>query len=552
MISFGRIVLCGLMMAGMLLSSASQLAAQAPAKPAVVVSLAKADKLLSDIGYLTRAAGAPEFGGLVTLMAGPYLQGIDAQRPAGVLLQFAGPQPTGVAFLPVSNLDAFLQQLENASIEVEDAGGGLKRIQVQRPIYLKHSNGWLFASDAENNLANVPQDPSASLGTLPEKYNLAVQLNVRSLDPGLIDMAVSEMKAGFERNLEAEDDEDKRKLQERVGRQSLESFVRLLQESDQLTVGWGVDAQKGTTFLDVDMTAVANTKLAQQMANYTQLKSSFTGMQVPDAAATLRFTSPIPPEEVAQAREALKAMREQAMSAIESDEKLRTAEARDAAKQIVGSLLDVLVATIEGGKVDGGAALMLGTDNVEFVAGGFVADGMSLQQQLKKLVALAKQSGENDAKIEDLKFNAEQHGGVDFHTFTVPVPADDEKARQALGDKLPVVIGTGTKSAFLGFGEDSSALLKRVIDASAKNGQPEVIPVELHVSLAPILEFAAAMEKDPIVKVLADTARRAAGKDEIHVTQKAINRGISVRVEVEEGVLQLIGTAAKARNNLGQ
>ena len=31
-------------------------------KPAVVVSITKLDKLLGDIGYLTRAAGTPEFG----------------------------------------------------------------------------------------------------------------------------------------------------------------------------------------------------------------------------------------------------------------------------------------------------------------------------------------------------------------------------------------------------------------------------------------------------------------------------------------------------------
>ena len=101
MTSLGRLVIGGLAAFSTLLGSAPTLFAQNASKPAVVISIAKFDKLLGDVGYLTRAAGAPEFGGLVTLMAGPYLQGIDTRRPAGVYLRFNGPMPTGVAFLPV-------------------------------------------------------------------------------------------------------------------------------------------------------------------------------------------------------------------------------------------------------------------------------------------------------------------------------------------------------------------------------------------------------------------------------------------------------------------
>jgi hypothetical protein len=266
--SIGRMIICGLIAVGAGLAWAGELLAQ-NAKPAVVISIANSDKLLADVGYLTRAAGLPEMGGLVTLMAGPYLQGFDARRPAGVLLQFSGPVPSGVAFLPITNLDQVVKQLEGNSIEVEDAGGGVKKVQLQRSIYFKQNGSWVFVSDAERALARLPSDPVASLGGLTDKYSLAVQVNVRSIDPAIIDMAVSELKAGFERSLEAEADQEKRQLQERVGRQSMESIVRLLQESDQLTIGWGVDSQAGKTYLDFTMTAVAGTKLAEQMALYS-------------------------------------------------------------------------------------------------------------------------------------------------------------------------------------------------------------------------------------------------------------------------------------------
>jgi hypothetical protein len=542
-------ILCGTAALAALLAPAGPLAAQSIAKPAVVISVAKADKLLADVGYLTRAAGAPEFGGLVTLMAGPYLQGIDSRRPAGVHLQFAGPQPTGLAFLPVADVNVIIKQLEDSSIEVEDAGGGVKRVQLQRPVFFKQNGGWVFVSDAQQNLANLPQDPSVSLGGLHEQYDLAVQVNVRNVDPMLIDMAVSEMKAGFDRTIEAEEDQDKRQLQERIGRQSLESFVRLLRESDQLTIGWGVDGQKGSTFIDFGYTAVAGTKLAQQLAAYQNLSSSFAGFELPGAAATLRVTAPVDKEEVDQIREALKAMRDQASKAIDEDEDLPSAEARRAAKQIMGALIDVLIATLEGGKLDGGAAVLLAPGSINLVAGGLVADGMAVQSQVKKLVALAQQSGKNDAKIEDVRFNVGKHKDVDLHTFSVPVSNDDERARRVFGEKLSVALGTGAKSVYLAFGPGSLDLVKRVMDSS---GAPRpVSPFELNVSLSPIMAFAAAAENDPIVKALAESIKQSNGKDRVRITQKSVERGVSARLEVEEGVLQMIGAAAKARNNAG-
>jgi hypothetical protein len=263
------------------------------------------------------------------------------------------------------------------------------------------------------------------------------------------------------------------------------------------------------------------------------------------------MTMPVPPEELAQAREGLKTMREQALKAIDDDTALPSDSARRAAKQIVGALADVLVATLEAGKVDAGAALLLAPKSIELVAGGFVADGMAVQVQLKKLAELARQSGQNGAKIDEVRFNVAKHQGVDFHALAIPIPEDEEQARKALGEKLEITIGTGPKSAYLALGNGSANLVKRVIDVSAASAQKEVTPLELYVALTPILEFAAAAENDPVVKLMAEAVKRSAGKDHVRLSQTATQRGVTARLEIEEGVLQLIGVAAKARNNLG-
>lgn len=518
-------------------------------KPAVVVSIASLDKVLGDVGYLTRAAGMPEAGGVVTLMAGPYLQGLDTKRPAGLFLQFAGPQPTGVAFLPVKDLDQVLQSLENNNIEVEDGDGGLRKINLQRPIFLKEKGGWAFISDNDANLENLPADPSKLLAGLSDKYNLAVQLNVRSIPEELIDMAVSEMKNGFERNLENETDEDKKALQEKVGRKQIENFTRLLQESDQLTLGWGVDSKAGKVFLDFGLTAVADSRLAKQMDGYSKLTSTVGGIELADAAATMRFTIPLDEDDIEQVQETLEAARDQALKGIDEDSKLKDGDAKEVAKDVVTAIFDVLIDTADEGKFDGGLAVSLDPKAVHVVAGGFVADGEEIQDQLKELAKLAEESGDDDVSLEDLKFNAAKHKGVDLHTFSVPVPDDEEQAQQLFGKSLDVVVGTGEQSAYVALGKESTDLLKKVLDDSASASQKTVIPFSLNVSLAPILGFAASVDDDEMVKLLAKTIQEAAGKDHIRVTQRGVARGTSVRLEVEEGVLRLIGAAAHAQNN---
>jgi hypothetical protein len=116
-----------------------------------------------------------------------------------------------------------------------------------------------------------------------------------------------------------------------------------------------------------------------------------------------------------------------------------------------------------------------------------------------------------------------------------------------LGEKMLTVIGTGATSVYFAFGNDSMELLKQVIDGSAA-ATGETSPMTLNVSLAPIMAFAASVDDDPIVAGLSEALKKGQGKDHIAISSKAIPRGVAYRVEVEEGVLQLIGQAAKLKN----
>ena len=516
--------------------------AQQIAQPAVVVSIASVDELLANVGYLTRAAGTPDVGGLITLMAGQYVQGLDTKRPAGLFVDLAGPMPTGVAFLPVADFGAIIAKIEEQLGEPEDLGNGIRKIALQREIFFRERGGWVFVSDSIANLENAPRDPTATLGDLPSKYEIAVRLNVQRIPLQLRQMAIAQIREGFEGSLANALETEDREFQEQFGRRGVENVVSFIEDSETVTLGWGVKSDEGITFIDVDVRARPATKLAERFALLDGGTTGFSGFLLPGAAAHLHFTSTATKEDIDQAKLMLKMVRKKVNQEIDEDDDLSTDAARREAKDIVGTLLDVAERTVDAGKFDGGGALYLNEGKLQLVAGGTISDGKAIEDALKRLVKLAK-SVENDPNLDKIRFNAESHRGVDLHTLTVPLPADEDDARRVLGENLPIALGTGGREVYLSFGQGSLTRLKAVIDQSASAGAVPAQPLTFDIALRPILSFAASIENDPAVTMLADAL--VDGQDHVSVTATAVPQGFSYRIQVQEGVLKLIGQAAK-------
>ncbi len=513
-------------------------------KPALVVSIASADVLLGDINYLTKAAGSPELGGFINLMAGQYVGGLDTTKPSGVYIHVVGTEPVGVAFVAVSDFDQVVAKIEDSVGELEDVGGGVRKLTLQREIFIKQQGQWAFISDSAANLNDLPEDPTKMLGDLNEQYNLGVRVGVQSIPQDLRRMAMAEIKKGFEQAMAAQAaDEEERELQENLGRQSLESLEEFMEEADEITIGWGVDKEAGKTYIDFSVTALDGSKLAAKVAESTSATSAFSGFLMPDAAATLHFTSQVSGQDKTQLVEMLKVLKTSAAEEIQNDDDIPNEKVRELAQQFVDSMVDILAATVETGKVNGGGAVLLNDDAVQFIAGGHVADGRAVEKELKKLVELAKEAGAG-AELESIKFNAAKHKDVDLHTFTVPIPADEVDARRVLGDRLDVVVGTAPQAAYVAFGKNSTELLKRVIDDSAA-AQTAGPPIAVTVSLGKILDFASSFQSEPIVTAMANGLQDAAGKDKVSILGTAIERGVRYRIEVGEAVLGLIGTATQ-------
>lgn len=515
-------------------------------KPVVVASLASSDEILSDILYLTEAAGVGDFGRIAALMASSFTASMDKTRPTGVYATMVDESDVRVlSFVPVKDLKMLLMSLEQQIGKPEDLGGGVLRVAGDRPqpMYIKEADGWAFVANRQEDLNDLPKEPIAILDGLDKKYTVAVRLNVCNIPAVLREMAISELRRGFQDRVAQELREKQAEMMRKAGGTLLKSIVQFVEETDHVTLGWEVDKAGKRTYLDVNVTAQEGTDLAKQMASIQHATSAFAGFLLPGAAMTLHAHGQSSEADVEQVTTMLAQLREQAMQGIDRDGKLANDDERQTAKSIVNELLDVADATVKAGKMDVGAALVVQPGSLGFVAGGFVADGEKLADAVKKLAGLAARK---DPNFPGITFDAETHEGVTFHTAKIPLRKANEQVRTILGDPMELVIGTGKQSAYVSFGKEPSRLLKSVLDGSVADSDKKLPPSQLRVSLTPILTFVAATDPNPQVLAALESVKQHAGNDAVSVTGLPIPDGFTVRLELDEGVIKAIGAAGKS------
>ena len=352
------------------------------------------------------------------------------------------------------------------------------------------------------------------------------------------------MEQGLQRK-EGEDDETyegRRKMAEA----QMQQVERMVNEIDDITFGWAIDAKQQKTYVDFVYRFVAGSKMAKQIASYDKPHTNFAGFYQPDAAVTANFASKADPELIKEDMEQFSTMigtmRKQAEKAIDEESELPDDASREALKGAMNDFLDAAEATIEGGQMDGGAAIVLHPDSLTAVAGFLVKDPAKIESGLKKIAEV----GAKEPDFGGVQWNAANHAGVNFHTMSVPVPEDQEDARKMLGEKVDVAVGIGPDAVYVAIGRDNLDAINKAIDASRVEPNKEVSPFELSISLGPIMETAAAANEKPeeqeTLQAIADMLQNnAQGRDHIRLTGQFIQNGLRYRIEAEEGVLRAVG-----------
>jgi len=531
-------------------------AAQDAPKNLVTVAFSGYDRMAADIDYVAKLIGNPavtkQLQEMKKAAQDMSLGGVDGTRPWGAVVQvnsaggiMPGPDDFSVlAFVPVKDFAKLKETLEKLEVEVKDAGDGVVEIDTGRPLYLKEKGGWVFVGMSPEALKDTPADPSALLGDLSKRHHLAARISVKNIPQFYRKMFLAQMQVGAQaalRRLPNEGD-DEYAMRLNVTKQMLQQVTTMVNDLDELLLGWGVDRTKGTTFIDFEMTAVAGTKTAGDFAQLAQAKTNFAGFNLPGAALSGNWVGAFSDSDVVQMKSALSALKDKAIKDLK-DEGLDGDELK-LATQVIGDLFGVIQKTIENKKADMGVVLVLNPGAAAFVAGGLIADGDKLEKVLKQVAEVMGKEDPDMAKM--IKLDADKHQGVRFHTFTMPVP--EPEAVKVIGQNLEVIVGISDQSLYVALGGDTAKALKQVIDQSKANPDKAVSPLQVSIAAAPILKFASAVAPDgpekQIVGMLAAGLEQSGGKDHISLSTKGIPNGAATRLEIEEGILKAMSMMA--------
>lgn len=512
-------------------------------EPMVVVSATNLQTLLEDIKYVTELAGMADAGKMAVMMARPYTAGLDKSRPVGFAVS---PQFQPLVFLPIDDLKTTLSVLKDQIGEPQDAGDGIMElVSCPLPVFIKEQNKWAFVSQTMDGLKDLPADPAALLGKLPNQYDLAVRAFIQRVPKEYRDMAIQQMKTGAEEGLRKRDGESEESYTARrkMVEEQIKQMATLFTEADELTFGARIDRKESVCQLDMLFTALPESKLARQCQSLGKAQSQFNSLVKDPAAFRLLFASTIAAEDMEQAVSSLESMRQVAMSEIDRSRDIPDAETRVLARQVANDLLDVLMETVKSGRMDGAVSVKLDTQDVSLALAAYVANPKKMEETLTK----AFQQLEQKAELPPLKLNVESHGGVQFHRLSVPVPAAEEKARLMFGSTLDLTLGFGKDTMYVSLGERGLSQVKAVIDQLATTPPvPLKRPIQATFGVSEILTFARVMDDSPILSGIMDIANEVKGQDNIRLIIQPILNGVGYRTEIEQGVIKILGKAALA------
>lgn len=514
----------------------------------LTVVVAPLDRVLQNVSYLTTAAGSPEMGGFIGVIAATYTEGLDRTRPVGLIVPVVEGVPSPLLMLPVQDLDVFLKRLEQQLGQPEELDDGTLVVTVGgNLLYLRETDGgWAVAAQQRPYLDNAPADPMQVLGGMSKEYDVAVRLNVAAIPVQLRDIMLAQLEQGFQQGLQSqESDAEGRQAAQQMGRQMVDQLKQLISQTESLQVGWVTVPSEGVMHVDVMTEAQSGTDLAQQINEQKPIPSRFGWVIQPDAAAYVHAASSFGEQTKKQAELQMDQVSQMISKGLEDavEEGKLDSQARSQIDAIAKDFLDLVRQQIQLGKSDTGVLVRTDGNQLRIVGGGAIADGSKVADLLQRLAQLVQ----DQPNAPEFKFNEASYSGVNLHRVIADLPQDEEEARKIFGDSVTITVGTAAEAVYFAVGPGSEALLKQLIDSAgtAAPASGDAL-AQINISLAPIFEFAQWVKPNAGLDMALQSLRQTPGKDGIHIVSQPVENGQKVRLTVQEGLLRAAGAVAKA------
>ena len=461
----------------------------------------------------------------------------------------------GCGFLPVTDVKKARELVESLGAKVEAGQQGVFKVTGKggrKSVYVKElPGGWLFVAEKPDVLAHLPTiDPLALLGGLEKQYDAAVRLDLSNVPAAWRQPLLSKIRAGIARESSRRWFESE---QDFAIRQKVLAFVEAaltgaVEDLDQATLAWSLDAAGGKVRVDFSVAAREGTPTAQRFAELPGGGSQFAAFRLPGAALSANWTTKIPAPKIDLLTAIADVVRDRALADIDRNDQHKPAEEVRDARKLVGEAADLLEKTIRSGHCDGGLAVLSDANSLTAVAGAYVADGAQLDKSLRFLVQRVTEK--NAAVGERFHLDAARVKDVRVHTVSIPIAAD-AKLVALIGEPLEAAIGVGPQSVYLAVGREPLAAMRRVIESAQAGGSPSAPLVQVSLDVRRVAELVAAVGKPrdrPKAARVAAELKRLQGGDHVDLAVEPIAHGVRWRLEVEPAVVKLVVRQALTAN----
>jgi hypothetical protein len=515
-------------------------------KPVVAVTLPSYNALVKDVAYVAKLVGMEGAEKKIEEAADAFaggLEGLDKSKPLGFVVNTDGAGFTPLVFLPVTDADKLLKSL-GAFVASEDAGDGVKKLTstmgAGQAAYLKTKGGWAYVAQNAEALATLPEDPLKSLGGLDKDYDVATRLYLQNVPDLWRSLIINGVEQGVKATLRQKPDESEEEfaVRKKLVQAQVDNLVAMINDMDQVTLGWNVDATGKKVYLDIGTTVLADSKTAKKLAEqYKDLKTDFGGFFRDDAVVAMNGVSKITAEDATATAATFSELRKQLMDQLEKSDDFDNEAQKAKVKELANKMMDVLDGMIKGGRFDAGLAV-LGDGPFTIAYGMYVPDPAAAEKAVKDVIKLAEEEG----LLAKVEYDAEKKGDVRYHRITPNLGGKDEEVSKVLGPEPKIIVGIGKNALYVGVGSVASKTLQLLIEESKAAAGKPALPMQFSVALEPILKFVAKQDPDnEIIKALTESV--AGGQDHVRITGRPIPNGQIARIEVEEGVVKLIAAS---------
>jgi hypothetical protein len=536
-----------------------------PAAPSVYVVVAGSDELLADVKYLlmlTEATEQKQWKVLKDYLE-VFLIGVDPKLPTRVDVVFDEKANRTVWTIPVSDFTQFRKNNLAAILtpRIRDMGDGWWKLGNGKPADF---NGWLNYTkpysrigETKDDINLVPADPSKTAAPFLDRHFLvAVDVQNKLTDAAaqtkrheLFKVTRKQTLAALKKDTgESAADFDLRKKATEIEMDELEWFFS---ESEHALIGVTIDTKKELGRAEIELTPIAKTSLAENVSQLCTKPSLFANVER-SKQPTLAFQINHPLGDVRKkaAISMSSLVRDRLKVRVDSDDK-RSAEQKDAAKQMIDKGYAMVESGINAGSADGFIDVHAGGSGKNvFLAGTRTADGTKLDE----IISMMPKAYEGAS----VKLNVAEESGVKIHSIEF-AKGKHPYWSDFIGADL-IYVGSSKETLWAAAGEGSLDLLKSAIKKTqqpAAAGSEKAPWLELLVRVKPWIDESLTQ---PPKKKGADhypklvQAALQGGDDLFSVRMTRDGNKIVGAIEIQKGILRAAGKIASdfSKENLDE